>query len=1005
MGEGQGFSAEFREIEKIDFLLDELARAVERGELHRASYDILAPRYLTRRETLVARITGVPAPASSRVPAPTPRTAPLQPEPSSEWSFEPRVTPSKPVPWTTILLFLGAFLVVVASSIFAIAIWDVLGATEKLVFLGTLTAGFYVAGWWARTRLELRAGGVVLTAVASAMLLLDGWIAIDGYNLEGPLPWAVLFFVCSAAYWFTEVRIAGRFFGVIGAAAQIAWWWLLGEGLGVPAPARFAGVSLIALAWQYASLRARRRPEFETLAVGLAWSAPVVQVIAAVGIVWDLALVGTSGPFEVAYAAIVAVSAALTVFLSAEIGERYKPWAVAVLQFPLFAAVLIATEQPSWWLAGALLGMSTVYAFAAILWGGAPIALIGLVSELMLVFAVCDILDADPTVWVAAAAGLAVTWAGASVLARRLPRGEAGVTGAPGTAIVAEIGAYAVLGASSLAAPFAGAGVVLTGVTVPGGDAALAVGLLAAWAAVSWLVRRPGPLFATALWSIYSAAAVAAWIAPGLDTPYYAALLAVVAGAWIAGAHFLWRGESTVWRDVMAWVARAGVLLITLGGFAADQIIAGVGEDALQPGRASVAVATLFGTAAVIYAVDAAMSACVASAAAGSAFTVFAAYFLASGIAEASGALFDPQATAAVISASVTSAVLVAGSVLLRGRRLGIARALAIAAPVASLVAIASSNAPAGGVAAALALTAAAWCISAFVVTPWLAGVGGLTLVAAVSATLQHLDADPWVTVAALGVTAFALGMASFAPSLGRGGRHWQAGMSLALSGLVANAYLALLGLGGSTAGLDGWAGLSEHAFAVATLLLGAHTLVQAVRWRFEPALYGGWAFVLVASWVEFGALDVDYGEFYTTSLAVYLVAMAYLHLYMGEGRRYPVVLDAASVVVGLGIPLLWSLGSGPGASVTHALWVVGLSLVAIVAGIAAKSRWWFFGGAAALAAVALYRSFFALIEFWWIGLGLIGIAMLIIALTWERQRMLAVDARDRIRQTFDDWR
>ena len=133
----------------------------------------------------------------------------------------------EPVHWTTVLLFLGAFLVIIASGIFAAVVWDITGPGFKLAFLGALTVAFYVGGYLARTKYQLRAGGVALTVVASAMLLFDCWIVIDGFNLTGPYPWALAMLLCSAVYWLTEVWTGDRFYGVVGAAAQIGWWWLL----------------------------------------------------------------------------------------------------------------------------------------------------------------------------------------------------------------------------------------------------------------------------------------------------------------------------------------------------------------------------------------------------------------------------------------------------------------------------------------------------------------------------------------------------------------------------------------------------------------------------------------------------------------------------------------------------------------------------------------------------------------------------------------------------------
>jgi len=116
-------------------------------------------------------------------------------------------------------------------------------------------------------------------------------------------------------------------------------------------------------------------------------------------------------------------------------------------------------------------------------------------------------------------------------------------------------------------------------------------------------------------------------------------------------------------------------------------------------------------------------------------------------------------------------------------------------------------------------------------------------------------------------------------------------------------------------------------------------------------------------------------------------------------------LLDACAALVGLGVPLAVALAAPPADAGVHALWVLGLSVTALAGGVLAKSRWYFFGGAFALAAVAVYRSFVVLSEFWWLLLGLVGIAMLVVALTWERQRMLVTDTRERLRRSFEQWR
>lgn len=88
-----------------------------------------------------------------------------------------------------------------------------------------------------------------------------------------------------------------------------------------------------------------------------------------------------------------------------------------------------------------------------------------------------------------------------------------------------------------------------------------------------------------------------------------------------------------------------------------------------------------------------------------------------------------------------------------------------------------------------------------------------------------------------------------------------------------------------------------------------------------------------------------------------------------------------------------------------HTMWALGLSLVAIIGGVAGRVRAYFFGGVSALVLTALFRSLLYLVEFWWVTLGVLGIVMLAVALTWERERLLLTATGHKVRETFSGWR
>jgi hypothetical protein len=86
-------------------------------------------------------------------------------------------------------------------------------------------------------------------------------------------------------------------------------------------------------------------------------------------------------------------------------------------------------------------------------------------------------------------------------------------------------------------------------------------------------------------------------------------------------------------------------------------------------------------------------------------------------------------------------------------------------------------------------------------------------------------------------------------------------------------------------------------------------------------------------------------------------------------------------------------------------MWTVVLAVIAIGGGVFLRVRIYFFGGVAALLITVILRSFAYLAEYWFITLGIIGVAMLVVALTWERRRTVLAGAGHRVRDTFTGWR
>ncbi len=1016
MTHAQRHAAEIDELGRVDYFLDQLARAVERGEVPRSSYDVLAPRYLARREELVAVITGarraVP-PAGVAAPgttawdptgqAPGESVAPSYaavPAGGADWVeavVSEKAAPRRhrePVRWTTVLLFVGAFLVIVASAIFAAAVWSSTSPVSKLGFLGALTAAFYAAGWYARTKLELRAGSAALTVVASAMLLFDCWIVIDGWNLEGLLPWGVALLLCSAVYWFTEVRLGDRFYGVAGAAAQVGWWWLMSAGLHWQTSVRVAGIAVIALLWQVVAERARNSDTFGSLASVLLWAAPPVELVAAFALAGDALLLGTSNWTLAGCAATVAACAAVVTMRTEIVPPAMRRFVAAGLQLPVFVVVLLPGDA-SWWAVAALVAAALVYELAAFRFGGAPFAVGGLVLELVALAGALELLHASDVLSIGIVGALALTWVLAARIGVTLAENPPAALPKMREALSASwICGYVLLVAASLMAAFGGAGPALTDVPTSASDVTLAAALLALWSIASLARRTPVFAFTTAAWSLYTLAALEAWAFPGAASAYYALALAALAAVWLFVRHPMarfYRLDETAF----GWSARAFALVTLLVGL--------VAEIDSASGHATWAAAALAAGVALLFATDAVTGGPDASAALAGAALV-----LSAGIAGAR-AWSNPSAGAlAAAGAGLLSAGVAAGV-----RRTWAPKAMLLAVASTGAATIACVSGVAGPVlAGALVLCAAAWAVSAYVASEaWLLVLAGFSVLAAAVVAVAGFHLTSWATVAAVGATGLALCLPALLAPTGPDGRFRRAGLALVVSGLAGLGVLAMLSWpialsGSSIAVLPSWIRFDFQQCVVACVVAGAAGVVQAARWRFEPGLYVGWAFVLAGLLAEFGALDLGTIQPYTTAVAVYVAAMGALYASRAPERRVPLAVDVVTVVIGLGFPAIATLRAPLGMAGFESLaWAVGLSLVAIAAGIVLRVRTFLFAGAGVLVLVVGWRSITYLAQVWWLLLGLIGTAMLVIALTWERQRLVLARTQVRLRDGFEHWR
>jgi hypothetical protein len=312
-----------------------------------------------------------------------------------------------------------------------------------------------------------------------------------------------------------------------------------------------------------------------------------------------------------------------------------------------------------------------------------------------------------------------------------------------------------------------------------------------------------------------------------------------------------------------------------------------------------------------------------------------------------------------------------------------------------------------GTLAAALAIAALAWLLAAFAArVAWVGlGTGALTT-ASLLALCAYLEVTGAVTVGLVAVTAF-LTLAPYVAG-GIAARWPSAARAALLSGAGALALLALLQWMSwvDPVGAPDWLDAGGHGLAVALAATGAFVIAAGAFERITAAPYVGGALILLGYFAEANTLQAHAIEWYSTPMALYLVWAGWHRARSVSGASVPPVLDVAAVLVGLGMPAIAALVPLPAAeSWLHLMWALGLSAAAIAAGVVLRVRGYFFGGIAVIVLLALVRTWIYLLAFWWLVLGLLGITMLVIALTWERQQQVVAGARQRVSRSLSGWR
>lgn len=368
----------------IDALLGVIEGWRQGGLIDDASAARLREHYGRRRADLVGP---APAGASTTPPVAGERPAPATPPAA-------RRPPAAAIgEWATrrqadVLLYVGAFLLVISALIFVSSQDEALFGGWRVVLLAAYTAGFLLAGWLLRRRARVREAGPVFLAIGALMtplnfLLLHNELLSD-QGVPGELVWFIASIYSTAFYGFLFARGLGRLYAVPAGVALLSAWGSLAVTVGLPL--EWGGPWWMAFALAGAAAAARRRRVAAASAIAVIaslslvfahliallddtsterWHLPVTHalllaIVSVLGASWRL-------PFALLPAAALVTTAACAALWAAEIGAQWYSFP------PLLAGAVLVAGRRRWaaWTPG-LVPASLLLAIAG---GLAPVML------------------------------------------------------------------------------------------------------------------------------------------------------------------------------------------------------------------------------------------------------------------------------------------------------------------------------------------------------------------------------------------------------------------------------------------------------------------------------------------------------------------------------------------------------------------------------------------------------------------------------------------------------
>ena len=388
---------------RADGLIDNASAGRLRGHYEQRRAELLTPA-----GPQPATPTTPPAAAAPARPLATPRPAPPPPVPRpttsvGEWAARRQAD---------VLLYVGAFLLVISALIFVSSQDEALAGEWRVAILAVYTVAFMVAGLVLQRWPRVREAGPAFLAIGALMMPLNFLLlhneVLSDREVAGELVWFIASLYSAAFYGLLFAAGAGRLYAIPAGAAVLSAWGSLAVTAGVPIEWAGAWWMVFAFVATDALSAARRSSRAATAAIAVIATLAVLfaasvaqfsdvhpwQLPATLGLLAAVVAVAGASRREPVATVAVALLAVLAAFAGLSAAEVAAEW----YSFPpLVVGALLLAGRPNWITSSPQLG------FGALL-----VATAGAASPLLLVG---THLDGDSSIAVAAFLGSGVLFA------------------------------------------------------------------------------------------------------------------------------------------------------------------------------------------------------------------------------------------------------------------------------------------------------------------------------------------------------------------------------------------------------------------------------------------------------------------------------------------------------------------------------------------------------------------------------------------------------------------